>query len=273
MRVARSTGDVHAGAAARTSSRAVRSLRRRLAATRVPAHCRAGSSLGRRALAQHRRRRARARAPASAPTGPPPRSISARSRRCVMSGSDAKRRCRHLHRIERRGAGSRSRAHGTSPRIAAARLEVVAGDAGAVVEVGERARHPTDAGGAPPGELTVGDQLAPHLVGVGAEREQPRHRARGDVRVLRPRPVGVARVLAFVRGRDPRRDVGRRLAGHVARTPARRRARGGRSGRAAARSAAAGTARVARRCTGTRCRPSRTGTGWSTRPAGTRRGT
>ena len=51
----------------------------------------------------------------------------------------------------------------------------------------------------------------------GAEREQARHRAGRHVRVLRPRPVGVARPLSFECGRDPERHVGRALAPDVGR--------------------------------------------------------
>src|SRR3954447_7711804 len=77
-------------------------------------------------------------------------------------------------------------------------LEVLGADARAVVEVGERARYPADARGATSGELTVGDELTPHVVGVGAQGQQARHRAGGHVRVLRPGPVGVASPLSVV---------------------------------------------------------------------------
>jgi len=36
---------------------------------------------------------------------------------------------------------------------------VCGGDVGAVVEIGERARHPTDPGGAASGELAIADEL------------------------------------------------------------------------------------------------------------------
>ena len=267
-RIPRTPGHVDARPLAPRASRAVRSLRAAACHARA-SDCRAGSSSP--DAPSHSTADANPRSrPASAPTGPPPRSTSARSRRWVMSGSDANVAAATSTGSSGAGAGP---AHGTSPRMPARGLEVVAGDARAVVEVGERARHPTDPGGAAPGELPVGDELAPHLVGVGAERQQPRHRAGGDVRVLRPRPVGVARALSLVRDDDPRRDLGRRLAGFVVRL--------GRvdahaqvepvEQRRAQPSAVALALRVA--AAALVAAPSRTGTGWSTPPAGTRRGT
>ena len=85
----------------------------------------------------------------------------------------------------------------------------------------------------------------------------------GHVRVLRPRPVGVARPLAFDRGQRPARATSaERLAAAVARLRARRRARGGRSGRGAARSAAAGSARAARSLQRQPCAPEPHGHGF-----------
>ena len=106
----------------------------------------------------------------------------------------------------------------------------------------------------------------------GPSGEQPGHRAGGHVRVLRPRPVGVARALALVRDRDAGGDLAPSSRPARRRARGRRRARAGRSGRGVVRSVAGGTARVGLRCSGSLRRRDRTGTGSCTRRAGTPRG-
>ena len=158
----------------------------RTRASIVPASCcqsgpaRRGPEGPRRGRAVHSTAPASPRRTAcSAPTG------SSHARRArgggagVISGRHAERRRGDLLRVERRRRGPPvASAHGTSSRSIAAVLEVLGADVGGIVEVGDGAGDLADAHRTPPGERAVVDEVAPALVGVPGEGQEPRDRAR-----------------------------------------------------------------------------------------------